>query len=242
MAESRQPPSLFSKLFQISACFRQAFPKKALAVLWDFKGLQVSQAIKYRFQIFRPRRPSFAHIPDAPTPHSAARRGLSVPNRKSRFPNSRPRNCALKGPTRILASLKCSKSTLARILFFRNKIAALAPLASKIVHRVVVEPDPLIVGSSAAGHHHIFDAAHPSRQAAQGLSRLEAESERGTDVRAFCPPAVAAPRTREAFITAFAICRRWEANVVASSLVIPMRRVYLFAASNRNCRFIRVGI
>src|SRR5271155_5508871 len=30
----------FSKLFQISGCFRQAFPKKALAVLWDFKGLQ----------------------------------------------------------------------------------------------------------------------------------------------------------------------------------------------------------
>jgi hypothetical protein len=45
-------------------------------------------------------------------------------------------------------------------------------------HRVVVGPDPLIVGSSAAGHHHIFDAAHPSRLAAQGLSRLEAEPER----------------------------------------------------------------
>jgi hypothetical protein len=100
----------FSKLFQISGCFRQAFPKNALAVLWDFKGLQGSQAIKYRFPNFSPRRPPFAH-----------------------------------------------KSTLARISFFRSKIAA---LGSKIEHRVVVGPDPLIVGSSAAGHHHIFDAAH----------------------------------------------------------------------------------
>src|SRR5277367_3144909 len=31
---------LFSKLFQVSAVFLQAFPKKALAVLWDFNGLQ----------------------------------------------------------------------------------------------------------------------------------------------------------------------------------------------------------
>jgi hypothetical protein len=30
----------FSKHFQISACFLQTFPKKALAVFWDFKGLQ----------------------------------------------------------------------------------------------------------------------------------------------------------------------------------------------------------
>ena len=35
-----EPLQAFSKHFQISACFRQAFPKKALAVLWDFKGLQ----------------------------------------------------------------------------------------------------------------------------------------------------------------------------------------------------------
>jgi hypothetical protein len=28
-----------SKLFQIAVCFLQAFPKKALAVLWDFRGL-----------------------------------------------------------------------------------------------------------------------------------------------------------------------------------------------------------
>ena len=81
-----------------------------------------------------------------------------------------------------------------RISFFRSKIAALALLASKIEHRVVVGPDPLIVGSSAAGHHHILDTAHLSRQAAQGLSRLEAKPERGTGVRGFCPPAVDAPR------------------------------------------------
>jgi hypothetical protein len=30
----------FSKPFQISAIFCQAFPKNVLAVLWDFKGLQ----------------------------------------------------------------------------------------------------------------------------------------------------------------------------------------------------------
>jgi hypothetical protein len=75
VAESRAASKPFSKLFQISGCFRQAFPKKALAVLWDFKGLQGSQAIKYRFPNFSPRRPPFAHIPDAPAPHSAARRG-----------------------------------------------------------------------------------------------------------------------------------------------------------------------
>jgi hypothetical protein len=31
---------IFSKDFQISACFVQTFPKIPLAVLWDFKGLQ----------------------------------------------------------------------------------------------------------------------------------------------------------------------------------------------------------
>ena len=30
----------FSKPFQISAIFCQAFPKNVLAVLWEFKGLQ----------------------------------------------------------------------------------------------------------------------------------------------------------------------------------------------------------
>jgi hypothetical protein len=154
VAESRQPPSLFSKLFQISACFRQAFPKKALAVLWDFKGLQGSQAISCAFQIFRPRRPPFAHIPDAPTPHSAARRGyrFQTANRDSQI---LVLGTALQKANQNPGKLEVFKSTLARISFFRSKIAALALLASKIEHRVVVGPDPLIVGSSAAGHHHI---------------------------------------------------------------------------------------
>src|ERR1700693_2489680 len=43
---------LFSKLFQISAVFLQAFPKKALAVLWDFNGLQDFQTQSVLFQIF----------------------------------------------------------------------------------------------------------------------------------------------------------------------------------------------
>jgi hypothetical protein len=34
---------LFCKLFQIQAVFVQAFPNKALAVLWDFKELQASK-------------------------------------------------------------------------------------------------------------------------------------------------------------------------------------------------------
>jgi hypothetical protein len=33
----------FCKLFQIQAVFVQAFPNKALAVLWDFKELQASK-------------------------------------------------------------------------------------------------------------------------------------------------------------------------------------------------------
>ena len=51
------PPSLFSKLFQISACFLQTFPKKSLAVLLDFKGLQGSQTEKAPFEIFSRHRP-----------------------------------------------------------------------------------------------------------------------------------------------------------------------------------------
>jgi hypothetical protein len=43
---------LFSKLFQISAVLLQAFPKKALAVLWDFNGLQAFQTQSVHIQIF----------------------------------------------------------------------------------------------------------------------------------------------------------------------------------------------
>ena len=39
-AKKRRPSGFFSKLFQIAVCFLQAFPKKALAVLWGFKGLR----------------------------------------------------------------------------------------------------------------------------------------------------------------------------------------------------------
>src|SRR5277367_5456646 len=56
------PPSLFSKLFQISACFLQTFPKKFLAVLLDFKGLQGSQTEKAPFEIFSRHRPLLARL------------------------------------------------------------------------------------------------------------------------------------------------------------------------------------
>src|SRR5271155_3091001 len=36
----KAPSKPFSKLFQNSRVWLQAFPNKALAVLWDFKGLQ----------------------------------------------------------------------------------------------------------------------------------------------------------------------------------------------------------
>jgi hypothetical protein len=42
---------VISKLFQISACFLQTYPNKALAVLWDFNGLQGFQTECVDFQI-----------------------------------------------------------------------------------------------------------------------------------------------------------------------------------------------
>jgi len=66
--------SLFSKLFQKSAVLLQAFPKKALAVLWNFKGLQGFQTPLDASQIFRRRPPPFGRILDAVGPHSAASR------------------------------------------------------------------------------------------------------------------------------------------------------------------------
>jgi hypothetical protein len=47
------PPKLFSKLLQNSRVLLQAFPNKALAVLWDFKGLQGCKTSFDAFQIFR---------------------------------------------------------------------------------------------------------------------------------------------------------------------------------------------
>jgi hypothetical protein len=49
----------------------QAFPKKSLAVLWDFKGLQGFQASFDGFQIFLVHPPLFGRILDAAGPHSA---------------------------------------------------------------------------------------------------------------------------------------------------------------------------
>jgi hypothetical protein len=43
----------YSKLFQISACFLQTFPKKALVVLWYFNDLQGFQIKKSVSKFFR---------------------------------------------------------------------------------------------------------------------------------------------------------------------------------------------
>jgi hypothetical protein len=47
----------FSKLLQKSRVLLQTFPNKALAVLWDFKGLQGFQTSFDAFQIFHLRPP-----------------------------------------------------------------------------------------------------------------------------------------------------------------------------------------
>ena len=52
----------FSKLLQNSRVLLQAFPNKSLAVLWDFKGLQVFQTSFDAFQIFRFGPPPFCRI------------------------------------------------------------------------------------------------------------------------------------------------------------------------------------
>jgi hypothetical protein len=49
----KAPSKPFSKLLQNSRVLLQAFPNKALAVLWDFKGLQGFQTTFDAFQIFR---------------------------------------------------------------------------------------------------------------------------------------------------------------------------------------------
>src|SRR5271170_3799323 len=65
----------FFKLLQNSRVLLQAFPKKALAVLWDLKGLQGFQTSFDGFQIFLRRPPLFGRILDAAGPHSAASLG-----------------------------------------------------------------------------------------------------------------------------------------------------------------------
>jgi len=58
-----------SKLFQIQAVLLQAFPKKALAVLWDFNGLQASQTLNEVSPNF-----SSPRLPSAPSPPPPPRR------------------------------------------------------------------------------------------------------------------------------------------------------------------------
>src|SRR3984957_10509815 len=69
------PSKPFSKLLQKSRVLLQAFPKKSLAVLWDFKGLQGFQTSFDGFQIFLLQPPRFGRILDAAGPHSAASLG-----------------------------------------------------------------------------------------------------------------------------------------------------------------------
>ena len=63
------------KLPQKSRVLLQAFPKKSLAVLWNFKGLQGFQASFDVFQIFLLQPPLFGRILDAAGPHSAGSLG-----------------------------------------------------------------------------------------------------------------------------------------------------------------------
>ena len=58
----KAPSKPFSKLLQNSRVSLQAFPNKALAVLWDFKGLQGFQTSFDAFQIFRLQPPPFGRI------------------------------------------------------------------------------------------------------------------------------------------------------------------------------------
>jgi hypothetical protein len=70
--ESRRAPRILSKLFQNQAVSLQTFPNKALAVLWDFKGLQGLQTENDHSPNFSGLEAPFRRIPDAAGPHSAA--------------------------------------------------------------------------------------------------------------------------------------------------------------------------
>jgi hypothetical protein len=82
-------PPAFSRHFQSQPRFRQAFPKKALAVLWDFNGLQAARPDNEVSPKFLPLPPTFRPISAAATPHSGAahRRGA----------RARARDCVAKG-------------------------------------------------------------------------------------------------------------------------------------------------
>jgi hypothetical protein len=71
----KAPSKPFSKLLQKSRVLLQAFPKKTLAVLWDFKGLQGFPTSFDAFQIFLVHPPLFGRILDAAGPHSTASLG-----------------------------------------------------------------------------------------------------------------------------------------------------------------------
>jgi hypothetical protein len=58
----KAPSKPFSKLLQNSRVLLQAFPNKALAVLWDFKGLQGFQTAFDAFKIFHLGPPPFGRI------------------------------------------------------------------------------------------------------------------------------------------------------------------------------------
>src|ERR1700677_1639652 len=72
--EIMEPSKPFSKLLQKSRVLLQAFPKKSLAVLWDFRGLQGFQTSFDAFQIFL--LPLFGRILDAAGPHSESGRAV----------------------------------------------------------------------------------------------------------------------------------------------------------------------
>jgi hypothetical protein len=65
-------PKLSCKLFQIQRVFVQAFPKKALAVLWNFNALQGTQIKRFHSKLFQRRRPPFSLFPDVVAPDSAS--------------------------------------------------------------------------------------------------------------------------------------------------------------------------
>src|SRR5271163_2782388 len=71
----KAPSKPFSKFLQKSRVLLQAFPKKSLAVLWDFKGLQGFQTSFDAFQIFLLQPPLFGRIFDAAGPHSGTSLG-----------------------------------------------------------------------------------------------------------------------------------------------------------------------
>src|SRR5271168_235116 len=76
--EIEASPSFFSKLFQIHAVLLQAFPKKALAVLCDFRGLQGSRTKRALSKFFLPHRPPFDRVLGVIAPHSTGSRSVGT--------------------------------------------------------------------------------------------------------------------------------------------------------------------